>query len=440
MTIRRALFAPGTSAFFFDDQRAIKAGAGHDGFDYAGEPRTPGFRRIRVAGECVSVLLELSDGQVAVGDCAAVQYSGAGGRDPLFLAESYVPFLVQHVRPLLEGAEVGEFRTMARRITDLRVEGRPLHTALRYGVTQALLDARAKARKKLRCEVVCEEWGLPIDSTPVPIFGQTGDARYENADKMILKRVDALPHGLINSVDEKLGRDGGKLREYIRWLAARIRTLQPDPGYRPALHIDVYGTVGLIFGNDVRKVTAYLASLELDAGVFPLYIEGPVDMEEKARQIAGLRAIRDELDRLGSTVKIVADEWCNTFEDVIEFTDAKACHMVQIKTPDLGDVQDIVDSVRYCAAHGMEAYQGGTCNETEVSAQCCVHLAMAAHPARMLAKPGMGFDEGFTVTRNEMERIRAVLLARGSSGGAAHGAPAAGAAGAAAATPKGGVR
>jgi methylaspartate ammonia-lyase len=414
MTIARALFAPGTSAFFFDDQRAIKAGAAHDGFDYAGSPVTPGFRRIRVAGECVSVLLELSDGQVAVGDCTAVQYSGAGGRDPLFLAGSYVPFLERHVRPLLEGAEVGEFRAMARRVTDLRVEGRPLHTALRYGITQALLDARAKAKRKMRCEVVCDEWNLPLDATPVPIFGQTGDTRFEHADKMILKRVDALPHGLINSLEEKLGRDGGKLREYVGWLARRIRTLVPDPSYLPALHIDVYGTVGLAFANDPGRVAAYAASLGREAEPFAFYLEGPVDMEEKPRQIAALRRIREELERLGSPVKIVADEWCNTLEDVVEFTDARACDMVQIKTPDLGGVQDIVDAVLYCRAHGMEAYQGGTCNETEVSAQCCVHLAMAAHPERMLAKPGMGFDEGFTITRNEMERIRAVILARGA--------------------------
>jgi len=435
MRIRRALFAPGTSAFFFDDQRAIKAGAGHDGFVYTGEPRTPDFRRIRVAGECVSVLLELSDGQVAVGDCAAVQYSGAGGRDPLFLAETYVPFLERHVRPLLEGAKVEAFRTMARRIADLRVEGRPLHTALRYGVTQALLDARAKARRTMRCEVVCEEWGLPLDAAPVPIFGQTGDARYEHADKMILKRVDALPHGLINSVDEKLGRDGQKLREYVRWLARRIRELVPDPDYLPALHIDVYGTIGLVFANDAGRVADYLASLGREAGPFPLYIEGPVDMEGKEPQIVALRAIREGRERLGSPGKGGADEWCNTLEDVVEFTDAKACHMVQIKTPDLGGIQDIVDSVLYCRAHGMEAYQGGTCNETEVSAQCCVHLAMAAHPDRMLAKPGMGFDEGFTVTRNEMERIRAVLLARGVRAGTGSAAATASRTG-----PKGGPR
>ena len=412
--IARVLFAPGASAFFFDDQHAIKAGAGHDGFDYSGTPVTPGFERIRVAGHAISVLLELEDGQVAVGDCAAVQYSGAGGRDPLFLSERYLPVLERNVRPLLEGMEVGSFRAMADTVCGLRVDGQPLHTALRYGLTQALLDARARAGRTTRCEVVCEEWGLPLDASPVPIFGQSGDNRYENVDKMILKKVDALPHGLINSVEEKLGRDGGKLKDYITWLARRIQALAHDPGYSPDIHIDVYGTIGLVFDNDPRKVASFVAGLGEDAGPFRLYIEGPVDMEGKPRQIEVLAKIRAELERIGSPVKIVADEWCNTLEDVREFTDAEACHMVQIKTPDLGGVQDIVESVLYCKAHGMEAYQGGTCNETDVSAQCCVHLAMATHPQRMLAKPGMGFDEGFMVVKNEMERIRAVLASRGA--------------------------
>ena len=41
-------------------------------------------------------------------------------------------------------------------------------------------------------------------------------------------------------------------------------------------------------------------------------------------------------------------------------------------------------------------------------------LKIEARYAR-LAKPGMGFDEGFTMTRNEMERIRAVMLAKGGA-------------------------
>ncbi len=413
MKIVKALFAPGASAFFFDDQKAIKAGAVNDGFDYAGAPLTPGFKRIRAAGESVSVLLMLADGQTAVGDCAAIQYSGAGGRDPLFLAETFIPLLERRIRPLLEGAEVREFRLMADAVSAIRVDGRPLHAALRYGITQALLDARARAEKKTRCEVVCGEWGLPPDPTPVPIFGQSGDERYMNADKMILKGVDALPHGLFNSVKEKIGRDGGKLKAYLRWLSARIGKLAPRPDYKPDIHVDVYGTIGLIFGNDAGKTAAYVAGLQEDAGAFDLYVEGPVDAGSRDAQIEALRAVKDGLRRLGSPVKIVADEWCNSAEDVRDFTDAGACHMVQIKTPVLGGLQDTVESVLYCKAHGVEAYQGGTCNETEVSAQACVHLAMATHPRRMLAKPGMGFDEGYTVVKNEMERIRVLLAARG---------------------------
>nr|WP_315988364.1 hypothetical protein [Desulforamulus aquiferis] len=36
---------------------------------------------------------------------------------------------------------------------------------------------------------------------------------------------------------------------------------------------------------------------------------------------------------------------------------------------------------------------GGTCNETDRSAQVCVHIGIATQPDQMLAKPGMGVDE-----------------------------------------------
>jgi methylaspartate ammonia-lyase len=412
MKILKAVFSPGTSAFFFDDQRAIKYGAAHDGFVYRGTPVTPGFKSIRQAGQSISVNLLLEDGSVAVGDCAAVQYSGAGGRDPLFLAQEYIPFLERHIKPRLEGRTMGAFRAMAGEFENLEIEGRRLHTAVRYGLSQALLHARALERRLLMTEVVAEEYGLTIALERVPIFGQSGDNRYENTDKMILKGVDVLPHALINNIDEKLGRRGELLGEYVRWLVGRIRALRPSEAYHPALHIDVYGTIGTIFDLQTAAIADYLARLEKDAGDFELSIEGPVDVEEKGRQIEALKGITDALRAKGSRVKIVADEWCNTLEDIREFTDARCCHMVQIKTPDLGGIQNIVESVLYCKAHGMEAYQGGTCNETDVSARTCVHLAVAARAERMLAKPGMGFDEGFTIVKNEMERILAVLAAK----------------------------
>ena len=412
MKITRAQFVAGYSAFYFDDQKAIKTGAGQDGFVYVGEAVTEGFREIRQAGECVSVLLYLENGAVAVGDCAAVQYSGAGGRDPLFLARNFVPFLERHLSPLLEGRDVDGFLGNARFFDALEIEGRRLHTAIRYGLTQALLDATALARRLTKAEIILDEYQLPLVAEAVPLFGQSGDDRYAAVDKMLLKGVDVLPHGLINNVPDKLGYRGEKLEEYIRWLVARVEKLRRSPAYKPCLHIDVYGTIGLIFDQDAVRVADYIAGLEKAAGPLDLYIEGPVDAGSKDAQIEELGKITRRLEQLGSPVKLVADEWCNTYEDVVDFTDARCCHMAQIKTPDLGGIHNIVESVLYCNRHGMEAYQGGTCNETDVSARTCVHLALAARPMRMLVKPGMGFDEGMNIVHNEMHRTLAQLKTR----------------------------
>ncbi len=410
MKITKVLFTKGATGFYFDDQAAIKKGAGQDGFVYTGKPLTEGFQAVRQNGECVSVILVLENGQIAEGDCAAVQYSGAGGRDPLFLADQYIPFLEKHIKPLLEGQELGSWREMAERFDAMQVDGKPLHTAIRYGLSQVLLDAVAKAKGKLMAEVVAEEYNLPIVAERIPVFCQSGDDRYNNVDKMILKRTDVLPHALFNNVETKLGKNGELLRDYVGWLAQRIKALGGD--YKPVLHIDVYGTIGQAFNNDFAKVAAYIKTLEEPSQGLELYIEGPVDVGNREDQIKALKAICDELKRIGSRVKIVADEWCNTKEDVILFTDAKCCHMVQIKTPDLGSIHNIVDSVLYCKQHGMEAYQGGTCNETNLSARACVHVAIACGAERMLAKPGMGVDEGYMIVNNEMERVLAVLRSR----------------------------
>ena len=99
-------------------------------------------------------------------------------------------------------------------------------------------------------------------------------------------------------------------------------------------------------------------------------------------------------------------------EDIRLFADHRAGHMVQIKTPDLGGINNTIEAVLYCKARGIGAYQGGTCNETDRSAQVCVHCAMATQPDQILAKPGMGVDEGYMIVYNEMQRILAIRKRR----------------------------
>lgn len=412
MKIKSVRFAPGHSAYYFDDQAAIKKGAVQDGFVYKGQTSTKGFSAIRQRGEAVSILLELENGLWAQGDCAAVQYSGAGGRDLLFTAETFIPFMEQNLRPRLEGLELSGFRDIAHEFDTLELNGQPLHMAIRYGLSQALLEAHALSRCRQKFEVICEDWNLPILATPLPLFGQSGDDRYTGVDKMILRQVAALPHGLINNVPQKLGQKGEKLLEYVSWLSARIRSLRSDPSYKPTLHIDVYGTIGLIFDQNPEAIADYLCQLEEQANPFELYIESPADLGSKDSQINHLLETRNALDDRGSKVKIVADEWCNTLEDVRDFVDARCCDMVQIKTPDLGSLHNTIDAVIYSKNNGVEAYQGGSCNETDISARACIHAAFATRPDRVLVKPGMGFDEGMTVVGNEMNRILTMVSGR----------------------------
>ncbi len=413
MKIVDVVLSSGYTGFYFDDQAAIKAGAKNDGFNYTGSAMTVGFNSIRQPGESISVMLVLENGQVALGDCAAVQYSGAGGRDPLFVASEYIEFINKNIKPSLIGESVDKFKPLAEKYDTLQVDGKRLHTAIRYGITQALLDATAKANNLTMAEVIRAEYKINSNEyKSIPVFTQSGDDRYLNSDKMIIKEADVLPHALINHVANKLGNNGEKLLEYVEWLKNRIINTRTHGDYNPVLHIDVYGTIGLAFNYDANKTYEYFKKLEQAASPLKLRIEGPGDLGERKATMEYLRDVTKLLDDNGVNVEIVADEWCNTFEDVKYFADNKAGHMLQVKTPDLGGVNNTIEALIYCKEKGVGAYSGGTCNETNISAQVTTNIAIACEADQCLAKPGMGVDEGYMIVKNEMNRTLALIASR----------------------------
>lgn len=414
MKIKKLICSPGKTGFYFDDQLAIKKGAENDGAFYKGETATPGFKSVRQAGESISITFVLENGAFAYGDCAAVQYSGAGGRDPLFLAENFITLIEKEIAPLFEGKEIDTFKEMCNRIENAinPNTGKQFHTAIRYGVTQACLDAVAKSRSLLMAEVISDEYGTNISETTIPIFSQSGDDRYLNADKMIMKEADVLPHALFNHPENKVGTNGQKVKEYLSWLRNRIISMRTDSNYNPVIHIDLYGTLSSIFNNDLDLIANYIGELEQITSPFLLRVEGPVDMGKKSAQMKALQTLRNKIEERRISAEIVADEWCNTLQDIIDFCEMKAGHMMQIKTPDLGGINNSIEAVLYCRKHGIGAYLGGTCNETSRSAEICAHIAMATKPDQILAKPGMGVDEGYMIVYNEINRIMAIHSAK----------------------------
>ncbi len=408
MKIKDVIISKSYTGFFFDDQIAVKSGAINDGFLYVGKPVLAGFTSIRQKGEAISIQLILDNGAVGYGDCAAVQYSGTGGRDPLFLAEDYIPFIEKEIKPLLIGESIDTFKTLANKYDKMLIDGKKLHTAIRYGVTQALLSATAVSQGLTMAEVVRKEYSIKEKIfKSVPIFTQSGDDRYNNVDKMIIKEADVLPHALINHVETKLGVDGQILLKYVEWLRNRIETRRQNPDYKPVLHIDVYGVIGVAFDNDIDKMVDYMIKLEEAAQPLTIRIEGPVDAGNKKDTIYYLKTLREELEKKDSKVEIVADEWCNTLEDIIDFANEKAGHMLQIKTPDLGGVNNVIEAILYCNEIGIGSYCGGTCNETNISSEVSTNIAIACMATQCLAKPGMGVDSGFMIVKNEMNRVLA---------------------------------
>jgi methylaspartate ammonia-lyase len=414
-----------------------------------------------------------SERGVAWGDCGGVAYASRSGRDPVFRTADGLSTIRREIVPVLTGRQITTFREIVAEVEAIRQEvrvrpsspseptrsedsdtesekglsrrdlltaplrflrqgeseqearraqeptkritvERPLHTAVRYGVSQALLRAVALTRHVTMAEVIADEWNLPQPGRSVPIHAQSGAERRKNADKMIVRRVDSLPHALVEDIPSQLGEDGEELVRYLRWLVERVEELG-GPNYRPAIHIDVHGALGCIYENNLGRILGYLYRLESSVQPYTLRVESPLIMETRDAQIETLKTLREYIRFRNMAVEIVADEWANTREDIQAFIDAQAADMIQIKMPDLGSLNNTVEAVLACKEAGIGAFLGGSCAETDLAARVAAHVALATRPDMIMARPGMGVDEAVSIVKNEMTRTLVTIKTRGSS-------------------------
>jgi methylaspartate ammonia-lyase len=459
--ITRVLAVPAVGAGYYEDLAALQADHVSLPQRFSAPPQTPGFRAIREVAEAVSVGLVLDtpsagsgcSGQVAWGDCVAVSYSGRAGRDPVFRAQEGLATIQHTVAPVLEGRSLTSFRQLSAEVDALthlvEVEGptpspqparsgvsrralltaparllqaaqeedalarrvtveRPLHTAVRYGVSQALLQAVALARGVTMAEVIASEWDLALAAAPVPIHAQSGDERYDNADKMIVRRIAALPHAQVDDIPGQVGEDGGEMTRYIRWLSHRIGELG-GKDYHPTIHLDLHGALGQIYGDQTGRMLGQVYAWALAAEPYSLRLESPMILESRKAQIEAMATLREYIRLRKVNVQLVADEWANTLEDIRAFVEAGAADMIQIKLPDLGGLHNAIEAVLACRAAGVGAFVGGSYTETDLAARASVHVALATQADLLMAKPGLGVDESISLVQNEMARTLAQI-------------------------------
>ncbi|KAH2546127.1 hypothetical protein KXW97_001018 [Aspergillus fumigatus] len=369
-------FVIGLSGYFVKDLEAVRRSPAYDPLRDDIPPCTPGFRSVVQAGQVISIILHLPCGGIAVGDSVDVIFSGAASRDPLFMAEEHLPVLESVVKPWLLSCDLSHFRHNAERV-DLpwtELHGRRLHSAIRYGLTQALLAATALAQRRTIAEVICHEWSLgSIADRPVDILASCHRNDALQLDRMIMKKAPMLPHASFVHASD-IGPHGMVLMDYVDTVARRIRQRAP-PGYHPRLHFDVYGTLGDVFPETTR-LADFLGRLRQRARPYALLIESPI-IAPKAEE----HRCQDH-----------------------------AVDYVQIKMPDLGGVDQSIDAVLYCQGKGIGCCLGGSANETDVSARITAQVALATRPDFLLSKPGIGADEGLMILTNEM--LRGIALAK----------------------------
>lgn len=413
MRIQDVVYSKGKSGYFNKDLAAVKAGGKANGSFVEGPPLTPGYTAIVQAGAIISIQLVLEDGSVATGECADVIFSGLAGRDPLFVPEQHLPLLESTVREWLVGRDVATFRANAEEIDRMLVSGKRLHTGVRYGLTQALLAATALAHRQPPAQVIASEYGSKLQTAPVGILASCHRGDSLQLDRVIMKQADVLPHASF-TLAKDLGEGGSVLMEYARSISQRIQEVGA-PGYKPRIHLDLYGSLGDLFGDDLDGLVDYLARLSEAARPFDLLIESPVIAKTQQAQIDTFRKLKAALQARGARVGLIADEWANTLEDIRLFAEAKACDFVQIKTPDLGGINNSIEAVLYCKSLGMGCCLGGTANETDLSARITAQIALATGPDFLLSKPGIGADEGLMILSNEMLRTLALLQRRAAA-------------------------
>lgn len=396
INIKKVTVDCGMGGYWIHDQAAVQAGAAPDGFFFDAPVSSPDFPSVRSPSRAYLISIEIDDGQFAYGDCVTVANAGYAGR-PLPLKDGDA----ESIQAALTGALVGRsfqgFTDAAQALDHLDLPA-CLELPVKYGASQALLNAAALTKRSTLAEVLRHEFSLPRPDTVPGFAGSCGGAWEANVDKAIMRGVAMFPQSAIQTPAEC-----ERLPSYAAWITSRIDKWGAA-GYKPDLHFDFHSSLGRMYGNDEERVLRYLAQVCEQAKGYTVYFEDPMLSQGTEEAVDRMRSLYEKIEARLPTARLIADEWANGPGNAAKFAAARAAHAIQIKMPDNGSLLSSIDAIQACRRHDVLAYLGGSCNETDISARASVHIALAFGAWRMFTKPGMGFDEGLMIMTNEVSR------------------------------------
>lgn len=299
------------------------------------------------------------------------------------------------------------------RTEEVTVE-RPIHPAIRYGVSQALLAATAMARNLTMAEVVTHEYDLPSPATAVPVHAEVGSLWPQAAEAGIRCRVASLGYTIAgDEVEEELGRSGEILQRQVRQLRERIAGLTVDSAgqpYQPAIRVNARGGFGTLYQHDAGKILGSLYGLEQAAKPCLLRVVDPVVMDSRQAQIETMLQLKKYVRLRRLSLQLVADSWIRSPDDVSTFLQAEAADVIHLNMARLGGLSQTIEAVLACREQGVAVMLEGSPAESRFAA----HVALATQPHLIVARLDRG-GIGLSSILNEMSRTLVWLAARAKS-------------------------
>ena len=396
--------------------------------------------------EIVLIGLQLSNGRIAWGDCVADPYTAIP-----FTAQYGLEAIETYVRPRLRGQTVTSISALMMHLEGIRetvlvtethqstppqpkgpsrrdilrgswqpttavpesiirryeVE-RPLHPALRYGLSQALLQAVALAQDKSLLAVLCDTYDLPMSPTAVPLHAEINPHLPLDIATITQNPIQSVGYSTGGANPSlELGPNGTVLQRFVRQLKeSLLETADPQT---LAFYLTVRGGYGHLCDNNLGKILGMLVGLEKAAEPFLVRIQDPFVLDEQAEQIKQMANLKSYLRSRSMKLQLVAQAGIHSAADALAFVAGDAAHMLHLHLPQMGDIGEGIKAAKICQENGIGVLWGGSPEETEVAARSTVQTALAVQPRLLLVKNGRLGSTAASLMYNEMTRILAAV-------------------------------
>jgi methylaspartate ammonia-lyase len=286
---------------------------------------------------------------------------------------------------------------------------RSIHPAIRNGVSQALLKARALVQGVTMAEVIGEEYSIDIGDEPAAIQAEIDARPDEEILAEIQKVIRLLPAtlGLTLSRDnpkEDLGEQGEILQRTVRRIRDQLLALAPDY-YSPLLHVNVHSGLAQLHDHQLGKILGDLAGLEQAAAPYEIGIENPIARDGPQLEIEAMQRLKEFIRIRGMAVQLAAGDHLETLEAIKSYAEAGATDKIRIAINHLGGIQQSIEAILICREQGV-----GVLLDSEPF-DMVAHVALATQPDRVAIDARQGAIK-IAQFRDEIMRILVWLEAR----------------------------